>query len=122
MEKSIDARVVAALDPIAPTWAAVKESSARNRAEEPDIYFTYQYTTHGGAYADDEPSAEIAYITAILHAPLAAKITGYVRRAKASIHKAGFTWPNKVDASDDKERRIVLEFQDAIGVDFDGEI
>ena len=41
MSASVEARIVAALEPIAPTWNAVKEDSKRNPALEPDTYFTY---------------------------------------------------------------------------------
>lgn len=119
---SIDARIVAALEPLAPTWNAVKEDSAHDQALEPTTYFTFHYNTHGAAYADDEPTAEISLISVYLHAPLASNINSLIRQAKSAVHGAGFTWPEKIDASDDKERLIVLEFQDATGVDFDGEV
>lgn len=121
-EQSVEARIVAALEPIAPAWNAVKEDSESDRAMEPDIYYTFKVSTHGAGYADDEPTAEIALCTVWLHMPLASNPASLIRRSKAAIHEAGFTWPEKIDASDDKERLIVLEFEDAIGVDVDGEI
>lgn len=122
MDVSIDARIVAALDPIAPAWNAIKEDTEREKHEEPNIYFTFQYATHGIGYADDEPTGELALITAYLHAPLSINITGLVKLTKVALHRAGFTWPEKIDASSDKERCIVFEFQDATGVDLDGEV
>lgn len=122
MEKSIEARLVDALEPIAPAWNAVKVDSHKDQAEEPDTYFTFRVNTHGDAYADDEPTMELALITVSLHAPLASNPSGLIRRAKSALHRAGFTWPEKTDASDENERRIVLEFEDAQGVDPDGEV
>ena len=121
-DQSIEARIVAALEPIAPTWNAVKEDSQRDRANEPDTYFTFKVSSHGDAYADDEPTVELNLCTAWLHAPLASNPSALIRRVKTRIHNAGFTWPEKIDASDDKERLIVLEFEDAIGVDLNGEV
>lgn len=122
MSASVEARIVAALEPIAPTWNAVKEDSKRNPALEPDTYFTYTVNTRGDAYADDDPTVEVYLCTAYLHCPLASNPTKIIRRAKRQLHDAGFTWPEKIDASDDKERRIVLEFADAEGVDLDGDL
>lgn len=120
MPDSVESRIVAALEPIAPTWNAVKEDSSRNPALEPDTYFTYTVNTRGDGYADDDPTIEVYLCTAYLHVPLASNPMKLISRAKAAIHNAGFTWPEKIDASDDKERRIVLEFSDAEGVDLDG--
>lgn len=120
MSASVESRIVAALEPIAPTWNAVKEDSSRNPALEPDTYFTYTVNTRGDGYADDDPTVEVYLCTAYLHAPLASNPLQLIRRVKEAIHRAGFTWPEKIDASDDKERRIVLEFSDAEGVDLDG--
>jgi len=121
-EQSIEARIVAALEPIAPTWNAVKETSDRDKSKEPTTYFTFKVNSRGDAFADDEPTVEIQLCTAWLHTPLASNPASLIRRAKSAIYQAGFTWPEKFDASDDKERLIVLEFEDVTGVDFDGEV
>ncbi len=117
---SIEGRIVAALSPIAPTYLAVKVDAMND--PEPETYFTFRVNTQGGCYADDDPTVEVALATAYLHAPLASNPNSIVRRAKAALHGAGFTWPEKHDASDDTERYIALEFADATGVDFDGEL
>lgn len=122
MSDSTEARIVAALDPIVPTWNAIKENSEHAQENEPKVYCTFTVNTRGDAYADDDPTVEVALCTAYLHAPLAMNISSLVRRMKQAIHSAGFTWPEKIDASDDKERRIALEFAEAIGVDLDGDI
>ena len=90
MSESVESRIVAALEPIAPTWNAVKEDTKSDKADEPDTYFTFSVRTHGGAYADDDPTAEIALCTAQLHTPLASNPNSLIRRAKKAIHDAGF--------------------------------
>lgn len=119
--ESIDARLVAALSPIAPVWNSVKEDVEADPAEEPEVYFTFQYTTRGADYADDEPTVEIVSVHLHLWAPLTQNMTGLIRQTKAAVHRAGFTWPEKVDASDDKGRHIVFEFHDVTEVDIDGD-
>ena len=122
MAESIDARLVAALSGIAPIWNSVKEDRESDPADEPEIYYAFQYSTRGANYADDEPTAEIASVHLHLWAPLSQNMTSLVRRTKAAVHEAGFTWPEKTDASDDKGRHIVFEFQDVDGVDVDGNL
>ena len=122
MDESIDARLVAALSSIAPVWNSVKEDVEEDPADETETYFTFQYSTRGADYADDEPTAEIASVMLHLWAPLKQNMTGLIRQTKAAVHEAGFTWPEKTDASDDKGRHIVFEFQDVTGVDLDGEV
>jgi len=121
-EQSVEARIVAALEPIAPTWNAVKEDSQCDRSKETDTYFVFKVNTLGDAYADDNPTVELNLCTVWLHTPLASNPSSLIRQAKNAIHGAGFTWPEKIDASDDKERLIALEFEDVTGVDFNGEI
>lgn len=122
MNESIDARIVSALDALAPVWNAVKEDEHETPSDEPDTYYTFQYSTRGDGYADDEPTAEVALIMLHLWAPLNGNLSTLIRRTKSAIHAAGFTWPEKIDASDEKGRHIVFEFQDAEGVDFNGEV
>jgi hypothetical protein len=122
MAESIDARLVAALSGIAPIWNSVKEDVESDPANESEVYYTFQYTTRGTLYADDEPTVEIASVMLHLWAPLKQNMTSLIRQTKAAVHEAGFTWPEKVDASDDKGRHIVFEFQNVDGVDADGDL
>ena len=122
MAESIDARLVAALSGIAPVWNSVKEDVETDPSDESDVYYTFQYSTRGADYADDEPNAEIASVHLHLWAPLSQNMTSLIRQTKAAVHGAGFTLPEKTDASDDKGRHIVFEFQGATEVDIDGEI
>lgn len=117
---SVDALLVSALENIAPVWNSVKENEHQDQAEEPEIYFVFNYSTVGIGYADNEPTGELFLISVHLFTPLATNLTRLKKQTRAALHKAGFTWPETVDASDEKSRHIVFESQYVEGVDFDG--
>lgn len=120
---SIDSMIVTALSGIGfPIWNSLKENENSDDSEESGTYYVFNYSTYGVGYADDEPQGEVALIQVHLFAPLATNLTRLIRKTKASIHKAGFTWPETVNASDEKGRHIVFEFQYVDGVDFDGDL
>ena len=120
---SVDSMIVTALSSIGlPIWNSVKENENENDYDESEMYFVFNYSTYGVGYADDEPCGEVSLIQVHLFAPLATNLTRLIRLSKAAIHKAGFTWPETVNASDEKGRHIVFEFQYVDGVDFDGDI
>ena len=120
MDTSVDQILVNTLSHIAPVWNSVKENEAHDQASEPEMYFVFNYSTFGTGYADDDPTGEIYIIQVHLFAPLATNLTRIKNKVKAALHAAGFTWPEVVDASDDKSRHIVFEFQHAEGVVPDG--
>ncbi len=119
---TVDSMIVTALKDIAPVWNSVKENEKPSQEDEPKTYFVFNYSTFGTGYADDDPTGEVFIVQVHLFAPLAANLTSLKKRTKAALHGAGFTWPETVDASDEKSRHIVFEFQHVDGVDFDGNI
>lgn len=117
---TIDSIIVSALEDIAPVWNSVKENDHQDQAEEPETYFVFNYSTIGIGYADDDPTGERFLIQVHLFAPLASNLTRLKKQTKAALHEAGLTWPETVDASDEKSRHIVFESEYVDGVDFDG--
>lgn len=119
---SVDHILVNTLCHIAPVWNSVKENESQDQSSEPEIYFVFNYTTYGTGYADNDPTGEVYIIQVHLFAPLTKNLTRIKKQVKASLHAAGFTWPETVDASDEKSRHIVFEFQHAEGVVPDGDL
>lgn len=117
---TVDAIIVSALEDIAPVWNSVKENEHQDQSEEAETYFVFNYSTIGIGHADDDPTGERYLIQVHLFAPLAANLTRIKKQTKTALHEAGFTWPETVDASDEKSRHIVFEFEYVDGVDFDG--
>ena len=50
-------------------------------------------------------------------APLDENVTARVRKTKAALYQAGFTWPRSEDASDQDGRHFVFECETAEGVE-----
>lgn len=120
---SVDSMIATALSGLGfPVWNAVKENENQKQTDEEPVYYVFNYSTFGVGYADDEPTGEVSVIQVHLFAPLAMNLTRLIRRTKAALHGAGFTWPETTNASDDKSRHIVFEFQYVDGVDFYGDL
>lgn len=117
---TVDTKLVYALRNIAPVWNSVKEHDPKDPVT--NTYFVFNYSTLGTGFADDDPTGELFLIQVHLFAPLATNLTRTKLRVKAAIHKAGFTWPETVDASDENGRHIVFEFQYAEGLNLDGDL
>lgn len=116
MATTVDARIVAALESLAPVWNSVKEQN-NDQTEETETYFVFNYSTFGADYADDDANAERYLIQVHLFAPLASNISGLIKQAKLALYEAGFLWPETQNASDNTGRHIVLETEYATGVD-----
>lgn len=120
---SVDSMIATALSGLGfPIWNAVKENEHQSQADEESVYYVFNYSSFGVGYADDEPTGELSVIQVHLFAPLAMNLTRLKRKTKAALHAAGFTWPELTDASDEKSRHIVFEFQYVDGVDFNGDL
>ena len=114
MPDNVDSMIVTALSGILPVWNVIKEKVDEEPAE---TYYAFNYSTHGTGYADDEPTGEVSMVQVHLIAPLNVNVSGLVKQTKQALYNAGFTWPQVTDASDDKGRHKVFEFQHVEGVD-----
>lgn len=85
-----------------------------------EVYFVMNLATVPTYYADDTAEFERWLGMVNLYAPLSMNIVTLKRDTKRAIHDAGFTWPATEDASNEEERHIVFEFEDAEEAD-DGE-
>ena len=86
-----------------------------------DRYYTFNVTTQGDNYADDEPQHERYLVQVHLYAPLSFNFVGRRKMTKIALLGGGFTWPMVTDASDSNGRHLVFETQYAEGVDCNGD-
>lgn len=114
MEQTVDAILMEALDGILPTWNSVKEEEPETVQES---YIVFNYSTFGTGYADDDPTGDVYIVQVHLFTPLSQSTTGFSRQIRSALHEAGFTWPETVNATDDKGRHLVFECQYVEGLD-----
>lgn len=97
---------------LVPIGLPVAQTSYKGTA---DTYIIFNFTTIPSAFADDAPQYERYLIQIHLFAPLAQSTTALEREIKERVFAAGYTWPSRMDASDDarsatgEARHIVLE-------------
>lgn len=90
---------------------------------EKTTYITFNYSTHGGLFANDAPGYDICLVQAHLLAPYGQNTVSLRRQIKRALFGAGFTWPAETDAGSGarKEERvgqhIVFECQIEEGVE-----
>ena len=118
---TVEERIVAALAPFGdPVEASLLYAAAQDL---PPRYYTFQCSSAGADFGDDEPGCELWTVSVHYFAPLYNEdISGRVKRTKQALHRAGFTWPRTVDASDQEGHHIVFECEIIGEVDLDGEI
>lgn len=108
---TVDARIKAALDAFGDPVENAVYTGSENR------YYVFNYITTGALFADDDPSAEHYFIQVHLFAPLDENVTERIKQTKQALNKAGFTWPETTNATDDEARHIVFECEYVEGVD-----
>ena len=80
-----------------------------------DTYIVFNFTTIPSAFADDAAHYDRYLIQIHLFAPVTRSTTALEREIKERVSEAGYTWPSRMDVSDDArsatgdERHIVLE-------------
>lgn len=80
-----------------------------------DAYIVFNFTAIPSAFADDAPQYERYLIQIHLFAPAKQSMTDAEREVKERVFAAGYTWPSRMDASDEARsatgstRHIVLE-------------
>lgn len=72
-------------------------------------YYTFNISTSGMFFANNAPQFERNLIQVHLFAPLKGNVSSRIRETKHVLRKAGFTWPETVDCSDENGRHIVFE-------------
>lgn len=118
---SVEERIVAALSPFGdPVEASLLYAAAQDL---PDRYYTFQCSSAGEDFGDDEPGCELWRVSVHYFAPLYNEdISKRAKQTKKALHRAGFTWPSSTDASDQDGYHIVFECEIAEEVEPDGEI
>ena len=119
---SVNEKIISALQPlgypvIPDLYAGVDQ-----------IYLTFNYSTRGQLFADDQPGYDIYLVQVHLFAPHGWNSVELRRQVKQKLFSAGFTWPESVDAgSSSQESRemgqhIVFECEIEEGVAVSGQI
>lgn len=104
---SVEARVKAALDPFGdPVEKSLLYAAA---GDCPSRYYTFSCTSFGDDYGDDEPGCERWLVSVHLFAPLGESCLQQVRETKGTLFRAGFTWPQCTDATDQDGQHYVFE-------------
>lgn len=106
---NVNQKIIQALDVLAPIEAGVYTGDA-------DTYFTFNYTTMGDAFSDDEPGCERYLVQAHLFCPLQANSLEMRAGTKARLAAAGFTWPSETPAEDKSGQHYVFECETAEAV------
>lgn len=118
---TVNERLIAALSPLG--FPVVSDLYTGDESE----YITFNYATRGVLFADDAPGVESYFIQVHFLCAYDFDYVGPVNRIKRALFRAGFTWPEMVNATGDyaeaaKEgRHYVFECELAEGVD-DGEL
>lgn len=89
-----------------------------------DSYIVFNFSTIPEFHADDMPQYERYLIQIHLFMPLKRSGTQIEKQVKQALAKAGYTWPTRTDASDDRRssygntRHIVFETETEEGVEW----
>lgn len=85
-------------------------------ADPSEHYFTFNVSTLGADFADDEPGHERALLQLHYYCPTSYDSVARVRQIKRLLFAADFTWPNMTTAGDAAGQHVVFEFETAEGV------
>lgn len=104
---NVGERVKAALDVFGdPVEKSVLDAAAKKR---PARYYAFSCDSFGADFGDDEPGCERCLVHVHLFAPLNQNCLQQVRKTKWVLLKAGFTWPEVTDATDQDGQHYVFE-------------
>ena len=101
---------------LAPIGDPVQANTYRP-ADDSERYFTFNLSTFGDDFADDEPGHERVLIMLHYYCPTAYDTTALVRRVKRLLFAADFTWPSVTNAGDEAGQHVVFEFECAEGAE-----
>jgi hypothetical protein len=82
-----------------------------------DAYFTFNYSSSGDDFGDDDPQHERYLVQVHYFCPLSENCVALMDKVKRALRCAGCTWPEVENASDEDGRHIVFECELARGVD-----
>ena len=117
---SVEAKLKAALGPFGDPVEANLLYAAADQL--PPRYYTFALSSRGPARRDEAPRGEVWQGAVHLVAPLDGHYAPRQRQTKEALHRAGFTWPRCVDASDQEGQHLVFECEIVEEVEVDGEI
>ena len=114
---SIWARVTAALTP----FGDPVEKSLFSLAPEtlPPRYYTFSCDSIGDDFGDDAPGHERWLVSVHYFAPLGVNCNRRVKETKEALFRAGFTWPEFTDATDQDGQHFVFTCEAAEGVELE---
>lgn len=82
---------------------------------EETTYFVFNGVTIPGDFSDDAPQHVRVRVQLHLFAPVTRNTTQLRRAVRRALFAAGFTYPEEVDASDEREQHIAFECEVAEG-------
>lgn len=94
---SVHQMILNALDGLAPIEAETYTGDA-------EIYYVFNYSTLGAAYANDMPTCERYLVQVHLFAPIGTNSLRLRRLTKSRLAAAGFTWPEEISAGSSTSR------------------
>lgn len=86
-------------------------------ASPSERYFTFNVSTLGADFADNEPGHERLLLQLHYYCPTGYDSVADVRRIKKLLFAADFTWPDVTNTGDAAGQHIVFEFEAAEGAD-----
>lgn len=110
---SVNSRIRAAL-------ASLNEPVQANTyvpTDPSERYFTFNVSTMGADFADDEPGHERTLVQLHYFCPTGFDTVARVREIKRLLFAAEFTWPSVTPAGDANGQHIVFEFECAEGAE-----
>ncbi len=120
---SVNSKIINALSPLG---YPVKPNEYTGSAA---TYFTFNYSTHGVNYNDDEPGHEMNLIQVHFICPVNSDCLSTCKDVKKRLFEAGFTYPSMLNVGYDdisnkatigRKQHYVFECELAEGVDLDG--
>lgn len=105
---NVNQKIIEALRDLAPVMAEMYTG-------EQACYFTFNYSTFGAAYADDDAGCERYLVQVHLFTPLGENSVSLRKQAKQRLAAAGFTRPSEICAgvdgtkAGDKRQHYVFE-------------
>lgn len=108
---SINSEIISALAPVGLPCAPTPYVG------EAAEYITFNYSSRGAGFADDEPGHEIYSVQVHYFCPLKQNSLAKQKQIKQCLFNAGGTWPSATDASDSDGQHYAFECEYVEGID-----
>lgn len=106
---SVNKRIIEAVQDIAPCfpWEAYEGN------EDPQLksYFVFDYCVYPLIFGDDTPYLERYAIQLHYFCPLSENSLSARKKARNAIYRAGFTFPEEINGSDNEGQHYVFDFE-----------